>query len=158
MRSLSLLVLLCVLGGCPLLSATLTRSPAGSGSNISSPYPHASSPPRSLVVYSGDGLAPGDKVTLETLGGGLARQQPQLYRLTSAAGWLNGTTPGSTGDAYTLWLNELKEYFGVNVDAQFLNDPPTKLLAHCKPLDPAAPLHSVSTPPVLQSHPPVYCS
>ena len=87
----------------------------------SSPYPHAAAPPTTLRVYSGEGLAAGDKVTLETLGGGLARNRPELYRV---AGAVNST------DAYSLWLNELVDNFGVSIDAQFLNEP-TKLLAAC---------------------------
>eukprot|EP01043_Picozoa_sp_COSAG02_P015705 COSAG02_NODE_676_length_18610_cov_44.695532_9_plen_129_part_00 len=94
---------------------------AGAAGASSSPYPQSAAP-KTLRVYSGAGLAAGDKVTLETLGGGLARSRPELYRV---AGAVNSTT-----DAYALWLSELAGHFGVAVDAQFLNEP-TKLLAAC---------------------------
>jgi len=99
----------------------LLAGAACASSESSSPYPHSAAP-KTLRVYSGAGLAAGDKVTLETLGGGLARTRPELYRV---AGAVNSTT-----DAYSLWLSELAAHFGVAVDAQFLNEP-TKLLAAC---------------------------
>jgi hypothetical protein len=98
---------------------------AALGAADASPYPHSVAPPTTLRVYSGAGLAAGDKVTLETLGGGLARNRPELYRVAGAV--------NSTADAYALWLSELVAHFGVAADAQFLNTP-AKLLAACMPI------------------------
>ena len=102
-------------------AALLAASPALAAS--AGPYPHSASPPTTLRVYTGQGLAPGDEVTLETLGGGLARERPQLYRVAGAV--------NSTSDAYSLWLAELVAHFGVTADAQYLSSPP-KLLASFK--------------------------
>ena len=39
------------------------------------------SPPTTLRVYTGQGLAPGDELTLETLRGGLAREPGKVFVL-----------------------------------------------------------------------------
>ena len=54
----------------------------------------------------------GDLLTLETLGGGLARTQPQLYRVPD--------TPDAA-DSYSLWLKEMVDHFGIR------NSPPPSL-------------------------------
>ena len=104
-------------------AAALLAAPARALAASAGPYPHSASPPTTLRVYTGQGLAPGDEVTLETLGGGLARERPQLYRVAGAV--------NSTSDAYSLWLAELVAHFGVTADAQYLSSPP-KLLAAFK--------------------------
>jgi hypothetical protein len=102
---------LLLLAGGAMLPPTAARVPP--------PYPKAAKAPQTLRVYSASGLAPGDEVTLETLGGGLARVQPELYRVTSAV--------NSSSDSYSLWLSEMVAHFGVVVDASALHDVPSLL-------------------------------
>lgn len=87
-----------------------------------SPYPRSAKPPTTLRVYATGGMAPGDQVTLETLGGGLAREQPELY---------NVATTVESDSAYSLWLSEMRKHFGVKVDASMLTEP-MKLLGSYK--------------------------
>ena len=87
------------------------------------PYPRSAKAPARLRVYSAANLAAGDEVTLETLGGGLARQQPELYRVS--------TTVKNADDAYTLWLSEMEASFGVTVRA--VPAPPPRRLRGCTP-------------------------
>ena len=52
-----------------------------------------------LQRYSSAGLDSSDLVTLESLGGGLARDAPALYRVPNG---LNDTS------SYSLWLREME--------------------------------------------------
>ena len=85
----------------------------------SPPYPSSELPTSNLLVYETDGMPPGDQVTLETLGGGLARHTPQLYKLPRfSAAHFDGRgryvrAKGPPRSSYDLWLSELTQYFGV---------------------------------------------
>ena len=54
--------------------ATLAVAAAG----LDVPYPRSRQPTGTLMVYSRQRMSEMDVVTLETLGGGLAREQPKL--------------------------------------------------------------------------------
>ena len=88
-----------------------------------SPYPSSAAATSTLYVYSAAGLSPGDLVTLETLGGGLARAAPALYRVPHT---LNDTS------SYVLWLNEMEAHFGVRVNTDFMAQSVPQLLEHFK--------------------------
>lgn len=100
--------------------ATFILSLAGCAA-ASAPYPRSSRPTSMLYVYSEENLMHGDLVSLETLGGGLARDTPRLYRVP--------TTPAAS-DSYSLWLSEMRSYFGVIVNDTYLTDPAALLAEH----------------------------
>jgi hypothetical protein len=68
------------------------------------PYPRSIKPVGELYIYSDMYLQPQDNllITLITLGGGLARTQPRLYRIPK-------TYPSQDGsDSYSTWLSTMK--------------------------------------------------
>ena len=68
------------------------------------PYPSSSNPPGEIIVYSDMYLNAGDNllITLLTLGGGLARTQPKLYRIPKDYPSKDGS------DSYSAWLTIMK--------------------------------------------------
>lgn len=97
--------------------AGLLRSYLAAGQHLPlGPYPHPAGPPTTLRVYSSAGLSKGDTVTLETLGGGLARAAPELYRASAPI--------NSTSDSYSLWLRGMATNFGVELDTSLLSGSP----------------------------------
>ena len=62
------------------------------------PYPSSSEPTSSVFVYDQSGLDEGSSLTLETLGGGLARTSPRLFRVGSYS---------NPNDSDVLWLGRL---------------------------------------------------
>ena len=70
------------------------------------PYPRSTKPVESVTVYSDMYLDPQDNllITLLTLGGGLARSQPRLYRIPK----LYSPTPSD--DSYSTWLTTMRKH------------------------------------------------
>ena len=68
------------------------------------PYPSSINPPDEIIVYSDMYLNAGDNllITLLTLGGGLARTQPKLYRIPKDYPSKDGS------DSYSAWLTIMK--------------------------------------------------
>ena len=70
------------------------------------PYPRSLKPVERIIVYSDMYLDPKDNllITLLTLGGGLARSQPRLYRIPK----LYSPTPSD--DSYSTWLTTMRKH------------------------------------------------
>jgi hypothetical protein len=105
-------------------------------------------------------LVDGDLVTLSTLGGGLARNQPELVQKIPSSFAATQTqytrhqaeislalrphgrggcrlyrverTANDTTDSYAIWLEEMTTHFEVTVDLKFMGQPATTLVEHFK--------------------------
>lgn len=73
-----------------------------------SPYP-VSSVPDTLFVVADAGFTEGQRLTVETLQGMLAKEKPEIYRREEGSG-------------YEIWLNDLVERYGVVADYSFEGD------------------------------------
>ena len=86
------------------------------------PYPRSTKPVESVIVYSDMYLDPQDNllITLLTLGGGLARSQPRLYRIPK----LYSPTPSD--DSYSTWLTTMRKHCSnqkLEIDLSMIRNP-----------------------------------
>ena len=91
------------------------------------PYPRSATPASHVQVVSTTGLSHDDAVTLQTLAGVLARDQPQLYTIDSPS-----PTHPVEGDTTVFWLHEMVKHGMITVSYEHLSDFPA-LLGHFAP-------------------------
>ena len=88
------------------------------------PYPRSQLPVGAdgpLYVVATDGVgSTADLLTLETLGGVLARRSPKLYTVPSPPGGGSGDSSGDSSEHF--WSRTLASELGVKLDTRYLGD------------------------------------
>ena len=103
-----------------LLIATVatTSNPSGEAS----PFPKSSQPTTYLYTISEEHRSPVELLALDSLSGWLARETPQLYRV-STTNWRNGS------DSYSQWLSTMEKN-GVTVNDSLLSSTLGTIVQH----------------------------
>jgi hypothetical protein len=117
----SVLVLCTFIAAAPALAKPLSKN---SGVELA-PYPSAqNSAATSLIAIADAARSHDELLLLDSLAGFVARDSPQLYRVSSAT-WRND----SSSDSYAAWLLDLESSHGIVVDETMLTAPANDIVA-----------------------------